>query len=212
MNFIDLYRELGFYFNFVLLFCFRFHWFLLLPRQKSREIRVSCRHSRKTSIVLLQSVLRPLSPLWTREQWCAPPRLAHADLASLAPHERLPKILVVPRVRTVDAHRVVLSRMATSLWHPECSRCHGYVFSWGPLPGWLGFLQRGNPEAYRAKELVLGEDPAHQLVGSLSCKTRIVTQTPLGQAGRSGLYSLPLSTEVPVLPVPSAAQPPPPRT
>ena len=31
MNFIDLYRELGFYFmNFLLLFCFQFHWFLLL--------------------------------------------------------------------------------------------------------------------------------------------------------------------------------------
>ena len=38
------------------------------PRQKSREMRFSRRHSRKTSIVLLQSVLRPLSPLWTREQ------------------------------------------------------------------------------------------------------------------------------------------------
>ena len=38
------------------------------PLQKSREMRVSCNHSRKTSIVLLQSVLRPLSPLWTREQ------------------------------------------------------------------------------------------------------------------------------------------------
>ena len=38
------------------------------PRQKSREMSVSRCHSRKTSIVLLQSVLRPLSPLWTREQ------------------------------------------------------------------------------------------------------------------------------------------------
>ena len=28
------------------------------------------------------------------------PRLAHADLASLAPHERLPEILVVPREKT----------------------------------------------------------------------------------------------------------------
>ena len=58
-------------------------------RQKSRETRVSCRHPRKTSRVLLQSVLRPLSPPWTREQRRAPPRLAHGDLASLVPHERL---------------------------------------------------------------------------------------------------------------------------
>ena len=36
----------------------------------------------------------------------APPRLVHADLASLAPHERLPEILVVPREKTPTApHR-----------------------------------------------------------------------------------------------------------
>ena len=29
---------------------------------------------------------------------CAPPRDAHGDLTSLAPHERLPEILVMPRV------------------------------------------------------------------------------------------------------------------
>lgn len=31
------------------------------------------------------------------------------------------------------------------------------------LPGWLGFPQRGNPEAYKAKYLVLGEGPAPRL-------------------------------------------------
>ena len=30
----------------------------------------------------------------------APPRHAHGDLTSLAPHERLPEILVVPREKT----------------------------------------------------------------------------------------------------------------
>ena len=33
----------------------------------------------------------------TREPGRAPPRHAHGDLTSLAPHERLPEILVVPR-------------------------------------------------------------------------------------------------------------------
>ena len=36
----------------------------------------------------------------TREPGRAPPRHAHADLTSLAPHERLPEILVVPREKT----------------------------------------------------------------------------------------------------------------
>ena len=35
--------------------------------------------------------------LMTREPGRAPPRHAHGDLTSLAPHERLPEILVVPR-------------------------------------------------------------------------------------------------------------------
>ena len=39
------------------------------------------------------------------EDWCsqnrgAPPRHGHGDLTSLAPHERLPEILVVPREKT----------------------------------------------------------------------------------------------------------------
>ena len=38
------------------------------------------------------------SPDMTRETGRAPPRYAHGDLTSLAPHERLPEILVVPRV------------------------------------------------------------------------------------------------------------------
>ena len=32
--------------------------------------------------------------------FCLPPRHAHGDLTSLAPHERLPEILVVPREKT----------------------------------------------------------------------------------------------------------------
>ena len=36
----------------------------------------------------------------TREPERAPPRHAHGDLTSLAPHERLPEILVVPREKT----------------------------------------------------------------------------------------------------------------
>ena len=35
----------------------------------------------------------------TREPGRAPPRHAHGDLTSLAPHERLPEILVVPRAQ-----------------------------------------------------------------------------------------------------------------
>ena len=37
----------------------------------------------------------------TREPGRAPPRHAHGDLTSLAPHERLPEILVVPREKTL---------------------------------------------------------------------------------------------------------------
>ena len=36
----------------------------------------------------------------TPEPGRAPPRHAHGDLTSLAPHERLPEILVVPREKT----------------------------------------------------------------------------------------------------------------
>ena len=39
---------------------------------------------------------KELDPV-TREPGRAPPRHAHGDLTSLAPHERLPEILVVPR-------------------------------------------------------------------------------------------------------------------
>ena len=39
-------------------------------------------------------------PVVTRESRRAPPRHAHGDLTSLAPHERLPEILVVPREKT----------------------------------------------------------------------------------------------------------------
>ena len=38
-------------------------------RHKSREPRVSCSNSRKTSRVLLQRILRPDSPTMTRGQW-----------------------------------------------------------------------------------------------------------------------------------------------
>ena len=68
------------------------------------------------------------------------------------------------------------------------------------LPGWLGF-----PQSWCWGRVL---HPGWRR--SLSCRqTRTVTQTPLGQAARLGLYNLPLSAEVPVLPVPSAAHPPP---
>ena len=56
-------------------------------RYKSREPRVSCHTPRKTSRVLLRSVLRLDSPTMTREQWGAPPRHVHGDLTSVAPQE-----------------------------------------------------------------------------------------------------------------------------
>ena len=46
-----------------------------------------------------------LSPPVTREPGRAPPRHAHGDLTPLAPHERLPEILVVPRASTLEAAR-----------------------------------------------------------------------------------------------------------
>ena len=52
----------------------------LLPEvtgHKWWEPRVSCRNRRKTSRVLLQSVLRPNAPTLTREQLHAPPRHSH---------------------------------------------------------------------------------------------------------------------------------------
>ena len=43
---------------------------------------------------------------------CLPPRHAHGDMSSLAPHERLPEVLVVPRDRmmTPKPGRVTVSR------------------------------------------------------------------------------------------------------
>ena len=50
----------------------------------------------------------------TRLSNCAPPRHAHGDLTSLAPHERLPEILVVPREKTPTgaAARLLLSHFS----------------------------------------------------------------------------------------------------
>ena len=39
----------------------------------------------------------------TREWWPAPPRHAHGDMSSLAPHERLPEVLFMPREKTPRA-------------------------------------------------------------------------------------------------------------
>ena len=36
-----------------------------------------------------------------------PPRHAHGDLTSLAPHERLPEILVVPREKTPTGQALI---------------------------------------------------------------------------------------------------------
>ena len=59
---------------------------------ESREPMVSCHNLRKTLRVLLQCVLRSKSPIMTREQWRTPPRHAHGDLTSLAPHKMLPEL------------------------------------------------------------------------------------------------------------------------
>src|SRR5574342_266221 len=64
---------------------------------KSREPRVSCLNPGKTSRDLLQHVSRPDSPTMAREQCRAPLRHSHGDPTSLAPHERLTDLAVVPR-------------------------------------------------------------------------------------------------------------------
>src|SRR5574341_1167825 len=64
---------------------------------KSREPRVSCLNPGKPSRDLLQHVSRPDSPTMAREQGRAPPRHSHGGPTSLAPHERLTDLAVVPR-------------------------------------------------------------------------------------------------------------------
>ena len=64
------------------------------------EPRVPCRNPRKTSRVLLQCVLRPDSPTMTREQSCTRLHHTHRDLTSLAPHERLSELPVIPREKS----------------------------------------------------------------------------------------------------------------
>src|SRR5574339_630054 len=61
------------------------------------EPRVSCLNPGKPSRDLLQHVSRPDSPTMAREQGRAPPRHPHGDPTSLAPHERLTDLAVVPR-------------------------------------------------------------------------------------------------------------------
>ena len=51
----------------------------------------------------------------TREPGRAPPRDGHGDLTSLAPHERLPEILVVPREKIAGRSLVFLARLAPGL-------------------------------------------------------------------------------------------------
>ena len=46
-------------------------------------------------------VLRPDSPTMTREQSRTPLHHTHGDLTSLAPHERLSELPVVPREKTI---------------------------------------------------------------------------------------------------------------
>ena len=68
-----------------------------------------------TARILNQSILKEINPEYSLEgltvklklwyfgylmQRAAPPSHAHGDLTSLAPHERLPEILVVPREKT----------------------------------------------------------------------------------------------------------------
>ena len=51
----------------------------------------------------------------------APPRHAHGDLTSLAPHERLPEILVVPREKTptgAACRRANAAPQQLRIWSP----------------------------------------------------------------------------------------------
>ena len=50
-----------------------------------------------------------------------PPRHAHGDLTSLAPHERLPEILVVPREKTptMDVSLSKLQEMVEDTGKPD---------------------------------------------------------------------------------------------
>ena len=55
-----------------------------------------------------------------------PPRHAHGDLTSLAPHERLPEILVVPREKIPRA-----PQLEESTETPPSSRAEGLLFLHG---------------------------------------------------------------------------------
>ena len=55
-----------------------------------------------------------------------PPRHAHGDLTSLAPHERLPEILVVPREKTARA-----LQLEETPETPPSSRAEGHLFLHG---------------------------------------------------------------------------------
>ena len=80
----------------------------------------------------------------TREPGSAPPRHAHGDLTSLAPHERLPEILVVPRERTPTGAAArenpedapIIARCGPSLtaWHAQQARVFSQSYTGGLTP------------------------------------------------------------------------------
>ena len=64
-----------------------------------KKVRVAILISEKIDFKFFEKVIKDKEGYYIRENIC-PPRHAHGDLTSLAPHERLPEILVVPREKT----------------------------------------------------------------------------------------------------------------
>ena len=76
----------------------------LHPKSPHPQIRVLVSIRLRVGLALGLGFVYPLASklrtLKSREPGRAPPRHAHGDLTSLAPHERLPEVLGVPREKT----------------------------------------------------------------------------------------------------------------
>ena len=107
-------------------------------RHKSRESRVSCFNSRKTSRFPLQRVLRPDSPAVIREQCHDLPRNSKGDWTYLGPHERLPEF---PVIKSIETPHVVLhleNKQTNTRFPRHCEMwpffsCRGYRAIPSPL-------------------------------------------------------------------------------